>query len=380
MIYFISLLYCLFLVYRYDIKKTESRYNTHYYILLAIAICVAGFSYRLGTDTFEYMRYFDLYVDGDIEYVWENLKEMKYEPIPVILFSICKSVINDFALVQFVIAIFVNCVFFWFLRKHSSMFFFSVFLYFIFQYWNMNFEIKRESIAISFFLIGYDKLIENGINRKSLLQFIAWCIPAILSHRYAFVVMFLPIFQNLRLNIGYILTFAVLSFAIFLERSFVTNLFWVFNGLFAFFNVNDSIIYYITSSEYGIGNLTIFGYIESIFLPVVIIASVRNYCRKEVFGMALGFLIMKLLMAQVFIFYRLCNYLCLFLFIAYAEVLASYMTKRVNKVNVIALLLVIVLLFRGKVLGTGLLPYYPYNSIFTKEYVIERENLYQLNY
>ena len=104
MIYIIILLYTLFLVYNYDIKKTKKGFQFHYVALLVICICVSGFSYRLGMDTVGYMYYFEHSVDGDLGYTLMNLADYRYEPIPTLLFSIVKGLTGSFVVLQFVIA------------------------------------------------------------------------------------------------------------------------------------------------------------------------------------------------------------------------------------------------------------------------------------
>ena len=198
MIYVVVLLYTIFLFYRYDLKKVRYGFSFHYYTLLILVSSIVGFSYRLGTDTLAYMSYYDNYITTDIGYTLGHLSEFKYEPIWVILNTMCKTIWDDFALVQIAVAIFVNTVIFWFIKKHSPYIFAGLFFYFIIQFWNVNFEIKRESMAISFFLIAIDNLLCDKMKIKNYIKYYAWCIPAIFCHRFAFLVLIYPLLSQIR--------------------------------------------------------------------------------------------------------------------------------------------------------------------------------------
>lgn len=389
MIYFAILIYTLVLFYQYDLKQKQTGIKIHYRILLIATICIVGFSYRLGMDTTGYMQYFES-VSPDLSYTFNNLLECRYEPIPELLFSLCKRIWDDFALVQIVVGIFVNTTIFWFLRKHSPMFFFSVFLYYIFQYWNLNFEIKRESIAVCIFLIAIDKILKEDAKFKDYLIYYGICIIAILAHRFAFITFFYPIFQNLKFSKIYI-GFISLSFLIFiLYSSFVSRALYTFNGLIAF-SSGEAIQEYLDSSRFGAGGFSILGIVHQIILPLIIAFNTKRILNRKIYSFALLYFVVVLLKTQVFIFYRITNYLFLFVFIVYAYFLKEALANPKSSLShnntsmsivksklIIKYILYFIILFHIYTLTAEEqhIRYMPYNSIFQKELNKERENVY----
>src|SRR5690606_12351352 len=88
----------------------------------------------------------------------EHFIMLRYESFWILLNSACKTIIDDFAVLQFIHTIFVNAVVFWFFNKYTKYKFTSLFIYLLFYYLYYNTEILRESIAISFFLLAYPAL------------------------------------------------------------------------------------------------------------------------------------------------------------------------------------------------------------------------------
>lgn len=374
MIYIAILIYTLYLSYRYDLKGNQANYIIHYRILLTLTIAIVGFSYRLGMDTVGYMEHFDR-VDSNLKYTFQNLSDLRYEPIPELLFSFCKGIWDDFTLVQIVIGIFVNVVVFWFLRKHSPMFFFSVFLYYIFQYWNMNFEIKRESIAICIFLIAIDRILKENVKLKDYLWYYGICCIALLAHKFAFITFIYPLLQNLKLTKRFILLYCFAFLFLALVPELVSKVIPMVNVLFAF-SSGDIINSYLESSRFGAGGLTIFGTVHQIIVPLFILYSVRQCSNKTIYSLALLNFILLLLQSQIFIFYRLRNYLMIFLFIVYATALLESIK---NKNYIVRGLIIFVALFQIFLLSgkEQHIRYLPYNSIFNKELIQEREATYR---
>lgn len=113
MIYFIIGFYLLFLACKYDIfgSKDKSAKKFHYYFSLIILILLAALRYRIGGDT---CRYMDLY-GGDLSS--EADLGGRFQPLWRLLTNILYSVSPDFTLFQFVHAIFLNTVHFFFFQE-----------------------------------------------------------------------------------------------------------------------------------------------------------------------------------------------------------------------------------------------------------------------
>ena len=378
MVYFAIILYTLSLFYRYDIKGIKHGFIFHYYSLLFIVCCVVGFSYRLGTDTLAYMSFYGNYVSSDISYTITHLSECKFEPIWEILNSACKSIWDDFTLVQIVVAVFVNSVLFWFLRKHSPYLFAGLLFYFLLQFWNFNFEIKRESLAIAFFLIAIDNLFVDDVKVKNYIKYYFWCVPAMLCHHYAFAILIYPLFCLIRWSKENIALLFVLFLLLFFDFPFVTVIVNSFN-YFSFFNAQDLISGHLSSDLYGQGNeLSIFGLIHSVILPAIMLYIVRNKVDNRLFTFSVLYLFFFILQTKVFIFYRLCNYFSCFIIICYVCFLKhAYENRKNYPLYLCVLLLFITLQVRSKLSKQQYIRYYPYSSVFTKEINAEREAEYR---
>lgn len=377
MIYIIILIYTLFLSYHYDIRNNKRGLKFHYYALLIIVCSLVGFSYRLGMDTVGYMKYYETYIIPDIGYAIRHLSDYRYEPLFTILCTVCKSIWEDFVLLQLVIAVFVNTVVFWFIKKHSKKFFFAIFLFFIFQFWNINFEIKRESIAIAFFLLAMDNVLENEVKLKNYLRYYLWCIPALLSHRFAFIILFFPILCRIKWSK---LSFAIVIGAVFLLILDIPIINIITNNLnlLTIFDVQDSVATYLTSDRFGASNkVSIFGLINGFLIPSVILYNVRNIVDKRVFSLAVLCLAFQVLESQIFIFYRFCNYLFFFLIICYSEGMRIAVEEKNNRALLQgAVILLVFLQLYGRVQPEQYIRYAPYSSVFSKEINSEREAEY----
>lgn len=378
MIYLGVLLYTIFLFYRYDLKKNRHGFSFHYYTLLIIVCCIVGFSYRLGTDTLAYMSYFDNHVTTDLGYTLGHLSEFKYEPIWVLLNTICKIIWNDFVLVQLTVAIFVNTVIFWFIKKHSPYKYAGLFFYFIIQFWNVNFEIKRESMAIAFFLIAIDNLLKKDLTIRGYLRYCLWCIPALFCHRFAFVILIYPLFSLIRWSKVSISMFLILFFLLVLDFPFI-NIFINSLNVFSFFNAKELVYGHLSSDIYGQGNtLSLFGIANSVLLPIIMLYTIRDKVDSRFLTFSILYLFFFLLQTKVFIFYRLCNYLFYFIAICYVTFLKyAYEKKRKNSIYLCVIILFLTLQVRGKSSKQSYIRYYPYSSVFTKELNQEREVEYR---
>lgn len=378
MIYIGVLLYTIFLFYRYDLKKDCHGFSFHYYALLIIVSSIVGFSYRLGTDTLAYMSYYDNYITTDISYTLGHLSEFKYEPMWVILNTLCKITWDDFALVQIVVAVFVNTVIFWFIKKHSPYIFAGLFFYFIIQFWNVNFEIKRESMAISFFLIAIDNLLCDKVKFKNYLKYYIWCIPAILCHRFAFLILIYPLLSQIRWSkVSFGILF-VLFVLLALDFPFINVMLESLN-LFSYFNAQELVSGHLESDIYGKGNfLSIFGILNSVLLPTIMLYVVRRKVDSRFLSFSILYIFFFLLQTKVFIFYRLCNYLFYFIVVCYVYFLKyAYKNWNKNALYLCVFLLFLSLQIRSKTSKQQYIRYYPYSSIFTKEINAEREAEYR---
>lgn len=185
MIYLLVVLYLIVLVFVYDVNRQTEGKELNYSIAYLIMVAVIALRYRVGGDTINYILNF--------EYFTPRLEDLnlftvtKRQPIPAFLFSFVKTYLHDFVYIQAIFAIFVNTVIFWFFRTHTKYIFTALLLYAICFYMRLNCEIMRESLAIAFFLLGYDYLV-----KKRYLKYYIFAFLGFMCHASAVFLFLLP--------------------------------------------------------------------------------------------------------------------------------------------------------------------------------------------
>lgn len=201
MLYIFIIILLFVLCYHYDYQGHKVHRIEWYLFIWLIFVFVAGLRYRIGVDTVRYMMGFDELPDL-MEYKDFDFESTRYGRAYLLLNAIVKTLFSNFVAIQFVLAIIVNGVIFNFIYKNTKHIFLAILFYFIFQYFNYNFEILRESCAISIFLISWPYFV-----KKKWWSYYICCAIAILFHPSALITLFVPL---LRLRIlGFITSFSI---------------------------------------------------------------------------------------------------------------------------------------------------------------------------
>ena len=193
MVYIVTIAFLLVFIFVFDIGKgKKADANTCYNLTLLWFIAVSGFAYNVGSDTVIYME----------EYSYANWKSLETieagasrQPAWLLLEFLCRRISDNFVLFKLVIAAFGNWAVFRFIKKHSSFPFISVLFYGLFFALHLNFNALRQFVAVGFFLIGYDYLIDKKWIKYYLLVVIAY-----LFHSTALICAFFPLLMFLKLN------------------------------------------------------------------------------------------------------------------------------------------------------------------------------------
>lgn len=186
--YYISIFsFLLILSFWYDIlgHKCGSRYC--YWVSCFILIIFSGIRYRVGGDT---LGYFDSYKDFPAfqEFANTDFSTLPYEFLFYVFPACAKLISPEFYVFQFLHAIIVNTIIFWFIKKHTPYKFITITLYFILIYLYFNMEIMRESLSICVFLLATDFLLNKKFFKYYILSLIAVAI-----HISAFILFTVPI-------------------------------------------------------------------------------------------------------------------------------------------------------------------------------------------
>ncbi len=394
MIYFAILAYLLILMIMYDFKKVRNGRKFHFFMLLIIFICLAGFRYRLGVDTIRYERFFDQ-IPTFSQLKPSDFATSKYDPLYLIMAVFAKTLNSEFWTLQLIQAAFVNIVVFRFFYKNTSYLFFSLLMYFFLFYIGYMTETMRESCAISMLLIGWEYY-----KKDKLLPVFGCLILAFLFHSSAILLfaVFALILLKLDRQIHFSFNIFLIGVVILFAGSFFQNLLINNIELIAFTaRISDKIDFY--SGGFGFGSkLNILGAIGNVLLyaiiPYICILTLRErkYAQKLEFFVVIE-MIFAMISVPIYIFYRYVGYFLPFVVVAMSNALAERALKvpfigKMRTNTLLAWFLIVapisfntIGVMNNNVKGTSLKNYskfYPYSSIFSKEIDPEREALFSL--
>lgn len=300
MIYLFIFLLLLFCSYNYDVLNSQIGKNFTYVIICFVLIATATFRYRVGGDTLNYIWFHDYIPDFFNIDFFNKIDGVKSEIGWRFISSFAKIISDDFYWVQFIQSTFVNISLFVFFKRHSKYYFTCVLFYYIFFYLYLNFEILRESIAISIFLlIGLKYLLQ-----KRYLYYTLTVLVAMLFHTSAFILFLMP----------FLLTFSSKKY----------NYFYWCTAIYFFGTILSPIFYDFLKSGIGISflsdkfevyleyNFTLYGKIMAYFLYIVFPLVIYRYTKEYDVQLSRFLIIYAILgaLTSIFtIFFRFINYL-----------------------------------------------------------------------
>ena len=157
---------------------------------------MSGFAYRLGGDGYVYYREYDEYVDifrFDAKY----LDKFSSTRLPgwMILTSITKTIISDYWFFKLIHAIIVNGLFAYGLCKCTKYIFSGLLFYYVLIYFNFNFQVLRESLAVSFLMYSLQFYFS-----KKWIKYYLCCLVELTFHESSLFSLILPLFSLWDLN------------------------------------------------------------------------------------------------------------------------------------------------------------------------------------
>lgn len=272
MIYLSVLFILLYFSFYYDINgKTKGR-NFFYRFMLLLFILIAGFRWRLGVDTPNYLYNFYHYIPTLDKFSFTDYS-IGQSPFFVLMNSLVKSCGGRFYIVQLIHATIVNVLVFRYIKRHSSFIFTSVFFYAIFAYTSYNMEIMRGSLSIVICLFANDCILEKKWMKGYFLL-----IVALFFHPQTIVMFLMPFLFFLRLNkIGIMILVASFFVGIVIMQLFGDYL-WIFE---ADENVENKISNYINSEHYGEQGGEIGFFVASCFIPIIYMIYSLLYAKRN---------------------------------------------------------------------------------------------------
>jgi len=362
-----TIFFCIWLGSKYPGQKTNRVCAVFCCFLMVL---VAGFRYRVGTDSLLYQDLYGFYPTiGQLTH--QKIFSSRWSPLFVVWFSFWRTLSSSFVLYQFVYAIILTHAVYLTLRQNTRLVLFGLALYFVYAFPYFTFDICREGLAMSVFLYAF-----YFLRKEKIFLYYLIVVPAYFIHPGAFCVWFVPLLFRLKLTkkksmivfvsflIGSIVAFKLTVFV--LSVLPMTKISWI------------ALRYLGRYSSMGGVSLPQIAFSCIAFYLAVYknIGKARNRQEQLCFNIAfISVLIMSMTKSIPFIF-RLNTYFILFFFIAvcaYAE-RNVVMTK-----NYLLKFIVIILVCCSPVImnyvknPTTRNAYFPYVSVFNPYVVVDRE-------
>lgn len=400
MVYVIPIFVIVFCIYWYDYLGKSGCKNLIYYGLMVYCVIISGLSYRIGYDivSFYESEFYDSYVTlshVSIDYLFHTSGR---QPGWMLFASCCKSIMSDFNFMKTVIAFVVNYAMFTTIRRYTENIFCGVLIYLIYIYPYFSFEILRESMAVSIFLLS-----TKYLERRNLKAFYLCMVGSYSFHESSIIMFLLPLFVNLEFTKKQVYVFAFGALLIMVFQSYLRFIprfissFSVFAEKAEMYMESD---FFSQTKTFTISKL--YSYIFNFFLPFVGIYYIKkdyNYS-SSINGMNVIGNIDKYVLIALYInifsfffpiLFRCANYVNIFFYMFEIRLMCyianlikrDFYALRVLFCTIFILYYIIPYYFIPKE-RYGNIPLivkiYPYTSIIDKETILERELLYsQIN-
>lgn len=220
MIYLIILFSLIVLVWNYDICKKGKYKISYLWGLCLVFILYSGLRYKIGGDTMGYMSSFEYYpnifdsgISEGISKFQNSSKEYeRYNSGWIIYTMLIKSIWNNFFFLQFITAAILNISIFYTIKTYSKYPFMTLLIFFLnFRFFELEFEVMRESMAVSIFML----LSVNAYVKKKWIPYYLGSIFASCIHPSAYITLIFPLFRYLKLSLNWdLIIFCIIPFII----------------------------------------------------------------------------------------------------------------------------------------------------------------------
>ncbi len=273
MIYIFVLLLVLLLSYHYDIQGNKYNRESWYWVVLILFVFIAGFRWRLGFDTTQYLDRF-YHETRPLYSLTFNDLELSDSPLFILLNSLVFTFGGRFYVVQLIHAAFVNFLIFNYFKKHTNYIFTCVLFYAIICYTNYNMEIMRASMGIVLTLYGNDFIFGKKWIKGYVLYFLAF-----LFHPQFLPYFILPLLFSLKLNrIGILAIFAAIIIGQGIMMFFGEHISYI--EVLDNTHIEDKVFSYSGSEKYGIQGGNLYFYIKNIFMVMFYVVFSFFYSKK----------------------------------------------------------------------------------------------------
>lgn len=396
MTYFLIAGCLLLLIYHYDYCGHKEGRKAFYLLMFVSFVCVAGLRYRLGMDSIAYAGTYNDLPDLTELFTYDY-SSTRFGIGYILLNAIARSISNDFTSMQFVHALFINTVFFYFFYKNCKNIFTCVFFYFVMQFFNYNYEVLRESCAVAMLCIAWPYLCE-----KKWIKYYLCAVIATLFHTSGAITLIIPIiylpFLRKLFEFNWVSLIAILaSYAIGL---ILATKFFDLIRMLEIAEMDSYANSYENSHYGGSRNMNILGLVAFMgrtlvypFLLGWLISNNKLETEHKNFkvleGLVMLYAYFNIFSINLYILYRFLNYFSPFLILLLGDSIFGYLKllgKRIKlsfgiwAIYFLPLIFLSVNYLFGDTEYYGVKKYaryYPYDTVITKDINPEREKLYQ---
>lgn len=396
MIYIFLFIYYVCLALLYDIGKYRKHRKLHFFVSLVLMLLVSGLRYRIGSDTVVYIYDFKYYPNL-FHLSWADFTEVRYDPLWVLLNVCCKTVYNDFCLVQCVVSAIHISIWGKFVKKvFPTLRFSMVLFYYMFEYIRQNMEVMREAVALAFFLLAI-----LALNERKPWRIVLYVTIAFFFHKYSLVVFVLFYGFYKIFSLKKIYTLPIIIFFIVMPIVQRDWIYVIIGNLLSLDTIyTKEVMSYASSDTYTLVEYNWKG-VFSIFLLMVIYIFMNMKCRREygsyiklnenIFESAVYFSVLLISLKYSFmIVFRLYDYFQIFtsalIIIMFMRLVNHYSLKNKLLLYMVFLLIPVFFTIRryqapfsGNPDAASYLRYYPYSSVFNPKEDRDRE-LFIFNY
>lgn len=386
--YFIIILICII---KFDVVFKRTTYlpksrskilinrKALYWGLFLFMLLYTALSYRVGSDIGRYMYDFDRIKWLDLDIRIFSLSDR--QPLWILFQLLSKSMSDSFVLFRLLSSSLVLYVFFKYIYNETRYIFSSLMFFFILMSFDINFNILRQALAISSFIIACTYL-----NKSKYLKSYIFIIISVLFHNSAFVLFVVPILCLISVkkyfHIGYFVLSLLCISILYLPQDNI-----IFNMLFM---SSDETIGTLSDSylngEYGMSSFSIVKILIHLlifyFISKYYIRSGASNCDMILLYLYIFFFIVS---SSIPIMGRIKYFFSIYYIIAVPKAVFYFLDKyKVRNYIFVYLIIISILLFNPtryyfiknpRINAPNGVQYYPYYSIFDKQVSPAREKI-----
>lgn len=387
--YAIIIILLLYGIVKYDFKGRTDKNGIYYKLVYILMVLMSGLAYRVGADLVSYESSYYLGFKGELNYEIGDLLThfSRAQPGWVIFSTLMFKLGASFTVFKLIQAAFSQFAVFYIIRKYTSYKYTALLLFFVFLFPHVNFNVLRESFAISFFLLSIPHLINRNWIKYSMYIF-----GAFMFHAGAIILFLCPFIFYLDFNSrNKVLITAAIFFILSLvaASSNLTNAYMNFVYSTNSVGLIEQSEYYLLRDRYvltGIENIgkSLFFFIINM-IPLYYISKKCDMEQKKVIPLAFLYILVFLVNDFVPIAYRYKDYTRVLYYIALSIFLVEISKKYLIKQNILLVLLLFGLYiypirsyfavneYYGEPAWTQ---YYPYHSVIDKGTSPIRESIF----